>query len=502
MEDVFKLVKASGDLEEVTKKMKGKDITAKDKFGQTILHIASGEGRDDIVQYCIKKGVSVTEVDKNGWTPLHCAASAGSLATCETLLLKGASPIAASTDGTTPLHYLARIQWDSELSPKVFCSVLLKNVSDINILNRHGESPLHQASLKGVDDCASFLLANGANPNLSSKQGETPLHFAIRAGKLSCVRVLMEYGADPILKSIDGDAYSLAKSTNMPGLVDAILEGRAKGSVRSDLDKIYKKGYLNRFGGNLVKKWKKTWFALTGKALYCCASEIDSSVSTLPPTSPIIVDTTMLKEIAALTTEEHKDNEFTIAILLQSGNKFLISVEEKTEMYKWMLAIDGLRSRTFSATCMEDTFKTSILQSLYKDGFKGGIIKSSFDEEWMYAGDGQLQCCDGWDGGPIFTWDGKYLKPKTPSSIGFGRFNGFLFEWLDADQVVCLRYWMEDIDREYLCDNQQLTWKWTRHFLALKHSRGEWIVENFVPDPVVFFLSLIRIRRQQQSNSK
>ncbi len=183
-------------------------------------------------------------------------------------------------------------------------------------------------------------------------------------------------------------------------------------------------------------------------------------------------------------------------VTLKDGVKWVLSADDKPEMAKWIFGLDGLRTRGFGS-CMDTVFKKTLLQQVYKDGFKGGIVKSSFDEEWMYSADGTLQCSEGWTGSE-FMWDGSELVSKTGGKkdpLGWGRFNGFLFEWLDSDSHVFKRYWTEELDREYLCGDSSMTWKWTRHFLALKHGRGEWIVENFVPEPVVFFLSLLRYRR-------
>ncbi len=44
MEDIFRMLRNKADPNEVKKQLKGKDLTMKDKFGQSILHHTSLEG--------------------------------------------------------------------------------------------------------------------------------------------------------------------------------------------------------------------------------------------------------------------------------------------------------------------------------------------------------------------------------------------------------------------------------------------------------------------------
>lgn len=70
-------------------------------------------------------------------------------------------------------------------------------------------------------------------------------------------------------------------------------------------------------------------------------------------------------------------------------------------MVKWLFGIDGLKHKGFSSS-MDTHLKKTMLQQAFKDGFKGGIVKSSFDEEWAYGADGTLQCTEGWTVRPFF----------------------------------------------------------------------------------------------------
>jgi len=158
-------------------------------------------------------------------------------------------------------------------------------------------------------------------------------------------------------------------------------------------------------------------------------------------------------------------------------------------------------------------------------------VKSSYDEEWSYSPNGELVCQTFGDQQNkqlqskqkvVYLWDGETLRPKEGSpSFGVGRWNGVWLAWyqttrregdkdkgaseegdgVDASglgqqqqqqEEPLFRYFWVPGEREFQTHNLQLTWKWTRHFLASKFGTGEWILEGEVPNPVVMCLQLMR----------
>ena len=67
---------------------------------------------------------------------------------------------------------------------------------------------------------------------------------------------------------------------------------------------------------------------------------------------------------------------------------------------------------------------------IYFDGYKGGIIKSSYEEEWLYEPNGTVTCLQlAYKTSPAETlkykWDGEYFTPATDSvSYGAGQWSG------------------------------------------------------------------------------
>ena len=46
-----------------------------------------------------------------------------------------------------------------------------------------GETPLHQAALKGNVISGAFLVAAGSDLHFITRQGDTPLHYALMSGQ-------------------------------------------------------------------------------------------------------------------------------------------------------------------------------------------------------------------------------------------------------------------------------------------------------------------------------
>jgi ankyrin repeat protein len=85
------------------------------------------------------------------------------------LLKAGADAMALTDAGTSALHYLVRHSTDEvELFNEVL-TLLLNKGADIDSQNKHGESPLIQASFRGKKQSVDFLLEHHAEVNITTK---------------------------------------------------------------------------------------------------------------------------------------------------------------------------------------------------------------------------------------------------------------------------------------------------------------------------------------------
>lgn len=186
---------------------------------QTVLHVAAEEGKLDIVQWLVEKyRLDVNAVDNNGWTPMHSAAKGGHPKIVKYLLEKGGFGRAVNNEGSSPLHYFVRNTCSDDKEFNDVITSLIQKGCIVDLQNTYGESPLHQAAMRGRDYCVLILLNNQANPNLKTKFGETALHFAVRGGHIECINILLNFGADPFIHGDSGSVFELASKFRTPSI--------------------------------------------------------------------------------------------------------------------------------------------------------------------------------------------------------------------------------------------------------------------------------------------
>ena len=132
--------------------------------------------------------------------PLHEAAKAGDLDSVNHFITVHMADVdAKNNDGNTPLHDAA-LRGNASVA-----SILIAAGADVNAKNNFGETPLHHAALRGNASVASILIAAGADVNAKDNLGDTPLHYAAQRGNASVASILIAAGADVNVKANNGD---------------------------------------------------------------------------------------------------------------------------------------------------------------------------------------------------------------------------------------------------------------------------------------------------------
>ncbi|KAJ2600802.1 hypothetical protein H4R99_003199 [Coemansia sp. RSA 1722] len=116
-----------------------RNISLRDKAGQTKLHRACNSGDLDLVVALINQGADINMKDNAGWTPLHEAA------------LEGHNSVVVA---------------------------LLRHGADFKAKGFGGDTPLHDACANGHYDVVRSLLVVGADPQLKNNKGVTPEDMA------------------------------------------------------------------------------------------------------------------------------------------------------------------------------------------------------------------------------------------------------------------------------------------------------------------------------------
>uniref|UniRef100_A0A0X3P538 Uncharacterized protein n=3 Tax=Schistocephalus solidus TaxID=70667 RepID=A0A0X3P538_SCHSO len=128
----------------------------------------------------------INRKDETGCSALYYTTLGGHTEAIVFLLLHGAKPnVHEFLNGNTPLHEAA-VKGFSR-SVEAFCL----SQASTNLLNKSRFTPLHLAAQNGHKQTTRILLYFGADVNAKNKYGDTPLHTATRYGHTGVVRILL-----------------------------------------------------------------------------------------------------------------------------------------------------------------------------------------------------------------------------------------------------------------------------------------------------------------------
>ncbi|MGB4192112.1 MAG: ankyrin repeat domain-containing protein [Rickettsiales bacterium] len=171
----------------------------RNKYNESLLHIAAGNGNQEIIPSLIEAGIDVSVKDDLEMTALHWAASYGKVEAIAKLIELGADINAKDNQGRAALH-LAADNVKAEIIEK-----LVSLGADINTKNNSSNTALHVAAASGKVEVIVKLIELGADINAKSNKGNTALHVAAASGKVEVIVKLIELGADINAKSNEGN---------------------------------------------------------------------------------------------------------------------------------------------------------------------------------------------------------------------------------------------------------------------------------------------------------
>ena len=180
-----------------------------------------------------------------GRTSLHLAAHCGRANIVALLLAHNADVNEVDRHGSTPLHEAARFRDKDDTDVNTFCKspdpishrevadLLLQHDAFVDYPDQWGNTPLLVAVSNNV---AQLLLEHGANPNHVNLNGDNALLLAARNRDAERVELLLRYKADITPKDKDGNApLMLAVQLNAEPVIRLLLANHADANTRNSL---------------------------------------------------------------------------------------------------------------------------------------------------------------------------------------------------------------------------------------------------------------------------
>ena len=177
---------ALGDLIEISGLIGlGASVNSCDHSGRSALHLASAEGRLEIVEYLIEHNANLFIKDKWGNEPLHEACMAGHTAVIQALIRAG-----AILSSEFKLEMEMKIRNFAAQGKLKELKGLVESGFWFDSYDYAGRTALHVASENGRHEIVEYLLKLGADARAVDHFGHTPLMLAERGNHFSLIQLL------------------------------------------------------------------------------------------------------------------------------------------------------------------------------------------------------------------------------------------------------------------------------------------------------------------------
>jgi uncharacterized protein len=169
----------------------GADPNSRDSKSNTALQCACRLGHADVVEVLLNSGTqAVAPVTAQGHTVLMLAAGHKRAEVVQVLLLREADVLAVDEIGQIALHHAALVG-DTDTA-----ALLLQHGAAVNATDARGQSPLMCAAIADSASVMQLLLSTGADVQASSTQDGTVLLYCAANASEQCMQLLLDAGAD------------------------------------------------------------------------------------------------------------------------------------------------------------------------------------------------------------------------------------------------------------------------------------------------------------------
>ena len=175
-------------LEEVEQHIaQGADLNHITEYGESVLRVASNNGRFDVIKLLIDHGADQSQL---GWTDIFHVIAYGSKENLMEGVTGGCDLEARDYWSRTPLLFSILVGDTGKTD------ILLNAGADRDAVGRCWKVPLAYATQKDDADMLVWLIEQGFDIEQRDEFQYTPLITASEAGAIKCVRALLEKGAD------------------------------------------------------------------------------------------------------------------------------------------------------------------------------------------------------------------------------------------------------------------------------------------------------------------
>jgi ankyrin repeat protein len=188
----------------------GAEIDARDLNGVTPLMLTAHRGDEHSAALLLSRGADIGAADSGGWTALMWSCASGRKALVELLLRRGAKVDARAKDGLTALM-LVKLDGRSDIAAVMSKYGADGKPLDAGVLNRYR---LLRAASTGNDRHVTRLLAEGVSADTKDSAGRSAVFLAAANGHLDALRILLESGADPDIADWKGITPLMAAVNN------------------------------------------------------------------------------------------------------------------------------------------------------------------------------------------------------------------------------------------------------------------------------------------------
>lgn len=194
-------------------------LKARDSLGNSVLHYAAQWKLDSQIRWLVDSGFNPETANATGETPVFTAAKVDSPSTIRSLINVGALAGTRDKQGNTALH--AAVRWNA----KNAAETLLIAGLDPNRRNQSGRAPFHDAVQQGHADIETILIKYKADIEIRDNEGNSPLMEAVRNRSSQAVdRLINTYHADPLTSNLRGDTpLHIAVSTEQDVIIRLLL---------------------------------------------------------------------------------------------------------------------------------------------------------------------------------------------------------------------------------------------------------------------------------------